>query len=213
MAAYLKINGINAKEHPVFRELERVKQYFAKVKEAEEKVSGAKPSTTLNKQAAARIIQHSLVGERGKVSAHSDGGQAANATSDMTQRERELRERLLAKRKQKTNTSPAPVLATTNPPAAEVQADEVLESISKEIEMLNREGSEEGEIGEEPEVLQESADTSSLNTGSKQPSAKKRKHNDSQSSKLSTGQKADKKARKKAKKAAKAANADSGIAV
>lgn len=66
MAAYLKINGVDAKEHPVFKELQRVKQYFGKVKEAEEKVSAAKPSTTLNKQAAARIIQHSLVRERGK---------------------------------------------------------------------------------------------------------------------------------------------------
>lgn len=57
--AYLKINGVDAKEHPVYKELRRVQQYFAKVKEAEESVT--KPSLVLNKQAAARMIQHSLV--------------------------------------------------------------------------------------------------------------------------------------------------------
>lgn len=72
MVAYLKLNGVSAREHPVFKELERVKQYFGKIKEAEEKVNPVKPSTTLNKQAAARMIQHSLVREAGKNLASSD---------------------------------------------------------------------------------------------------------------------------------------------
>ena len=61
--SYLKLNGIDPKEHAVWKELARAKSYFAKVKEAEEK--HIKPTLTLYKQAAARLIQHSLVGRRG----------------------------------------------------------------------------------------------------------------------------------------------------
>jgi len=211
--AYLRINGVNAVDHPVFKELQRVKQYFGKVKEAEGKVSGARPSTTLNKQAAARIIQHSLVGERGKISARSDAGQAGNGTSDMTQREKELKERLLAKRQQKNNASPVPapaaVAAAVGAPAAAADATEVLDSIAKEIEMLDGEGSEEGEIEEDPET-QHPISNIPLDTNSDQPSGKKRKHNGSQSGQQPTGTRADKKARKKAKKGKKAAAADAG---
>ncbi|KAK5096699.1 hypothetical protein LTR70_002931 [Exophiala xenobiotica] len=198
--SYLRINGVNAVEHPVFKELQRVKQYFGKVKEAEEKVSGARPSTTLNKQAAARIIQHSLAG---------------NGTSDMTQREKELKERLLAKRLQKNNANPAPVsipvpvTAAVGASAAAADATEVLDSIAKEIEMLDGEGSEEGEIEEDPET-QHPISNIPLDTKSDQPSGKKRKHNASQSGQQPTGTRADKKARKKAKKGKKAAAADAG---
>lgn len=65
-AAYLRVNGVDARDHPVFKELERVKRYFGKVKDAEEGSVVSKPTITLNKQAAARIIQSSLVRERGK---------------------------------------------------------------------------------------------------------------------------------------------------
>ncbi len=165
----------------------------------------------MNKQAAARIIQHSLVRERGKISAHSDRLQAGNGASDMTQREKELRERLLAKRKQKNNASPVPLAAAISPPAAEAaEAAEVLASISKEIDMLDAQGSEEGEIEEEPEIQQPSFNTPRLDTNAGQPSGRKRKHNEGQSSRPPIGQRADKKSRKKAKKAAKAAAAGTG---
>lgn len=215
MPAYLRINGVNAVEHPVFKELQRVKQYFGKVKDAEEKVSGVKPSTTLNKQAAARIIQHSLVGERGKISERSDAGQAGNGTSDMTQREKELKERLLAKRKQSNNASPVPVpalvpvTAAVSTPAAAAEATEVLDSIAKEIDMLDGEGSEEGEIEEDPET-QQPVSNMPADINSDRPLGKKRKHNGSQSGQQPTGTRADKKARKKAKKGKKAAAADAG---
>ncbi|CAL3968376.1 unnamed protein product, partial [Diplocarpon coronariae] len=32
---YLRLHGVNAREHPVFKELTRVKQYFDKIKAAE----------------------------------------------------------------------------------------------------------------------------------------------------------------------------------
>lgn len=57
--AYLRLNGVKAKEHPVFRELTRVKQYFEKIKIAES--VGTKPTMQVDKEAAGRIIKHALV--------------------------------------------------------------------------------------------------------------------------------------------------------
>lgn len=56
--AFEKLNGVNAKEHPVYHELTRVKQYFDKIKDAE---YPAQHTQTLEKPAAARIIKHALV--------------------------------------------------------------------------------------------------------------------------------------------------------
>ena len=61
--SYLKLNGVPAKEHPVFRELTRVKQYFEKIKDAEVGPPKAQPTLTLNKEAAGRFIKHALVRE------------------------------------------------------------------------------------------------------------------------------------------------------
>ncbi|KAL2054124.1 hypothetical protein ABVK25_005663 [Lepraria finkii] len=58
--SYLRLNGVNAKEHPVFRELTRVKQYFEKIKVAES--AGTNPNTKLDKAAAGRFIKHALAG-------------------------------------------------------------------------------------------------------------------------------------------------------
>jgi exosome complex protein LRP1 len=55
----LQANGINAKEHPVFAELARLKTYFAKIKSAE---LGPEPKTRIDKDAAARFIKHGLAG-------------------------------------------------------------------------------------------------------------------------------------------------------
>ncbi|KAL2037916.1 hypothetical protein N7G274_009391 [Stereocaulon virgatum] len=56
--SYLRLNGVNAKEHPVFRELTRLKQYFEKIKAAES--AGSNPTTKLDKAAAGRFIKHAL---------------------------------------------------------------------------------------------------------------------------------------------------------
>ena len=61
--AYLRLNGVNSKEHPVFRELTRVKQYFEKIKAAES--TGSKQNVTLDRAAAGRFIKHALVGRDG----------------------------------------------------------------------------------------------------------------------------------------------------
>lgn len=58
--SYLRLNGVDAKTHPVFRELTRVKQYFDKIKDAE---TGDSPRpTSLDKPAAGRFIKHALAG-------------------------------------------------------------------------------------------------------------------------------------------------------
>lgn len=55
----LQASGANAKEHPVFAELARLKGYFGKIKNAE---SGPEPKTRIDKDAAARFIKHGLAG-------------------------------------------------------------------------------------------------------------------------------------------------------
>lgn len=57
--AYLRLNGVKAREHPVFKELTRVKQYFDKIKMVETPV--AERTMAVDKGAAARFIKASLV--------------------------------------------------------------------------------------------------------------------------------------------------------
>ena len=63
MIAYLRLNGVNAKEHPVFRELTRVKQYFEKIKNVDS-VDMSKRSMAVDKAAAGRFIKHALAGNK-----------------------------------------------------------------------------------------------------------------------------------------------------
>ena len=58
--AYLRLHGVKAREHPVFTELTRVKQYFDKIKVAENPV-GKRDNLSVDKGAAARIIKAGLV--------------------------------------------------------------------------------------------------------------------------------------------------------
>ncbi|MCJ1274504.1 hypothetical protein MMC21_002300 [Puttea exsequens] len=73
--SYLRLSGVNAKEHPVFRELTRVKQYFEKIKLAES--AGATPKAKLDKQAAGRFIKHALAGNE-----HLDTNRAKHHQTD-----------------------------------------------------------------------------------------------------------------------------------
>ncbi|EXJ63699.1 hypothetical protein A1O7_00034 [Cladophialophora yegresii CBS 114405] len=82
--SYLRLHGVPVKEHPVFKELTRVKQYFEKIKTAEAGPESAPPAVTLNKEAAARVIRHGLAG---------------NEKYDLERAEREAREKVLANRK------------------------------------------------------------------------------------------------------------------
>ena len=64
LLAYLRLHGVKAREHPVYTELTRVKQYFEKIKVAENPInqSAAKrENLSLDKKAVGRIIKASLV--------------------------------------------------------------------------------------------------------------------------------------------------------
>ncbi|EMC98038.1 hypothetical protein BAUCODRAFT_32044 [Baudoinia panamericana UAMH 10762] len=78
----LRLNGVDAKSHPIFQELNRVKEYFAKIKTAE--TAGTKRSTTVDKVAAGRFIKQGLAG---------------NEKYDRERAERVAREQAGAKRK------------------------------------------------------------------------------------------------------------------
>ncbi|KAF2146266.1 uncharacterized protein K452DRAFT_283542, partial [Aplosporella prunicola CBS 121167] len=58
--SYLNLNGVKAKEHPVFTELTRVKQYFQKIAQVES--APVQRTQTLDKAAANRFIKHGLAG-------------------------------------------------------------------------------------------------------------------------------------------------------
>ncbi|KAJ5154185.1 uncharacterized protein N7500_009624 [Penicillium coprophilum] len=58
--SYLRLHGVDAKQHPVFRELTRVKQYFEKIKVLE--TEPEERPMTLDKAAAGRFIKHGLSG-------------------------------------------------------------------------------------------------------------------------------------------------------
>lgn len=59
LVAYLRLHGVKATEHPVFREIKRVKQYFDKIKGLE--TEPEQRNMVLDKQAAGRFIKHGLV--------------------------------------------------------------------------------------------------------------------------------------------------------
>ncbi|KAI1460092.1 Sas10/Utp3/C1D family-domain-containing protein [Annulohypoxylon moriforme] len=64
----LRLNGVNAKEHPVFKELTRVRQYFDKIKNVENPPQKPeKPDQTLNKEAAIRFIKADLSENKDKL--------------------------------------------------------------------------------------------------------------------------------------------------
>lgn len=58
--SYLRLKSINAREHPVFNELARVRQYFEKLKQAES--PPAQRNLTVDKGAAGRFIKAGLAG-------------------------------------------------------------------------------------------------------------------------------------------------------
>jgi len=59
----LRLSGVDAKAHPVFTELARVRQYFGKIKAVEEHAAtGGRPERVLDKGAAGRFIKHGLAG-------------------------------------------------------------------------------------------------------------------------------------------------------
>ncbi|KAM3421976.1 Exosome complex protein [Cercospora zeina] len=80
--SYIRLNGVDAKSHPVFQELTRVKEYFNKIKTAE--AAGVGSKNKLDKDAAGRFIKAGLSG---------------NEKYDKERKERQERDKAGAKRK------------------------------------------------------------------------------------------------------------------
>jgi len=60
--SYLRLNGVKAREHPVFLELTRVKQYFDKIKTTENPAPLPVRNMALDKSAAGRFVKAGLTG-------------------------------------------------------------------------------------------------------------------------------------------------------
>lgn len=61
--SYVRLHGVSAKSHPVYLELNRVKEYFSKIKTAEEiGAGGSSRKSGLDKDAAGRFIKAGLAG-------------------------------------------------------------------------------------------------------------------------------------------------------
>ncbi|KAF7502667.1 hypothetical protein GJ744_005280 [Endocarpon pusillum] len=107
--SYLRLNGVKAKDHPVFKELTRVKQYFEKIKIAEEGPAQPRKNLSLNKQAAGRVIKHALSG---------------NEKHDLERAEREAKEKLMAKRKLQVMNQKKDIEAETTLDTSEDESEE-----------------------------------------------------------------------------------------
>ncbi|OCB85576.1 C1D-domain-containing protein [Sanghuangporus baumii] len=80
---YLKTRGIDPKTHAVVSELERVKQYFEKIKDAEQ--SNQKRTTEIDKAAAGRFIKHAISEAKQNIStAESTSKEAGPSNSQIS---------------------------------------------------------------------------------------------------------------------------------
>ncbi|KAI0848528.1 Sas10/Utp3/C1D family-domain-containing protein [Daldinia vernicosa] len=111
----LRLNGVEAKEHPVFKELARVRQYFDKIKKIE--TPPEKPEQTLNKEAAIRFIRADLAENNNKV--------VNTKLSEMIAKERAKAalKAAQASSKRKAETSIPPVEPNTESNAGDVDSE------------------------------------------------------------------------------------------
>ncbi|KFX99862.1 hypothetical protein V490_01607 [Pseudogymnoascus sp. VKM F-3557] len=181
--SYLRLNGVKAREHPVFIELTRVKQYFDKLKEAENptpKQSGL----TLDKNAAGRFIRAGLSG---------------NSKLDLERAEQLARERVRTHIKfnnsEKKGEDPAAAKATkATPPSApssssnsDSESDSPKESVKETAKPSKKRKAADLETG--AASGDKEATSSSQQDSSK--SAKKKKDKKNKSQKKSKGAKKD----------------------
>ncbi|KAJ5110911.1 hypothetical protein N7532_001446 [Penicillium argentinense] len=138
--SYLRLKGVDAKQHPVFRELTRVRQYFEKIKEME-KGPEERPMT-LDKAAAGRFIKAGLAG---------------NDKIDLERAEREAKERARAEVK-------AAILARKAKAAAQATADTSSAAPSSAPDTANSDDDSDEEMQDKAEAGSESGSKASTPT-------------------------------------------------
>ncbi|EON66218.1 hypothetical protein W97_05611 [Coniosporium apollinis CBS 100218] len=203
--SYLSLNGVNAKTHPIFTEIMRVKQYNEKIKLAEAGPAAINRTQTLDKSAAQRFIKSGLAG---------------NERFDRERAERQAREKEVAREKLEALEA-AKVRLQAEMTARKRKAEEIeeAEEDGEVAEEAQEEGSEEGELEPEAETTAQE-DTSAVNERGGVPSepAKKKKlrhSNDPEKKRIRVEKRAEKKvernaAKRQKKKAKKEAKKQSG---
>ncbi|KAH8119982.1 C1D-domain-containing protein [Phellopilus nigrolimitatus] len=113
---YLRTRGVDPKTHPVVAELDRVRQYFSKIKDAED--AGKKKTTGIDKAAAGRFIKHAI----------SQARQGADAAATTGRSEAEL--------PQPSTSAYLPVRVTEKMREREKYQQELAEDSNNEEEVL-----------------------------------------------------------------------------
>lgn len=196
VSAYLRLNGVKAREHPVFLELTRVKQYFDKLKEAENPTP-KQPGLTLDKNAAGRFIRAGLVSSQclpQHVNLLTDS-KSGNSKLDLERAEQLARERVRThiKFNSAEQKSEAPAAAKASAPSgpssassSDSESDSPKESVKEKAKPSKKRKAAALEAGV---ASADKGATSSSQDNSK--SSKKRKDKKNKSQKKSKGAKKD----------------------
>ncbi|KAK2743407.1 hypothetical protein FQN57_004872 [Myotisia sp. PD_48] len=146
--SFLRINGTDAKAHPVFTELTRVKGYFDKIKKIE--TPPEKQNMTLDKKAAARFIKHGLAG---------------NDKYDLERAEKQAKERAMAQlkavqmaRKKQVPASEAVPVEEQEESSSEDEAEYIHAPVARggkeEEEHISESNSESGDVASPPAKME-----------------------------------------------------------
>ncbi|OBT88752.1 hypothetical protein VE02_02359 [Pseudogymnoascus sp. 03VT05] len=177
--SYLRLNGVKAREHPVFLELTRVKQYFDKLKEAENPTP-KQPGLTLDKNAAGRFIRAGLSG---------------NSKLDLERAEKLARERVHIKfnsSEKKIEASPAATKAAVpSGPSSPSSDDSESDSPKEPVKEKSKPSKKRKAAALETEVASGDKEATSSSQQDSSQSTKKRKDKKNKSQKKSKGGKKD----------------------
>ncbi|KAJ5639721.1 uncharacterized protein N7484_007583 [Penicillium longicatenatum] len=132
--SYLRLYGVNATQHPVYRELTRVKQYFAKIKALETEPEQRK--MTLDKGAANRFVKHGLpkkmAAEAQNPSAQNDGASSAAPSTAQSTADSDLDS------DEETNTDAQPSGSDKEKVQKQKKKEEKIKAKSKKARKLNK---------------------------------------------------------------------------
>ncbi|KFY78821.1 hypothetical protein V499_02066 [Pseudogymnoascus sp. VKM F-103] len=175
--SYLRLNGVKAREHPVFLELTRVKQYFDKLKEAENPTP-KQPGLALDKNAAGRFIRAGLSG---------------NSKLDLERAEKLARERVHIKfNSEKKSEAPAAMKAAVpSGPSSPSSDDSESDSPKESVKEKSKPSKKRKAAALETEVASGDKGATSSSQQDSSKSGKKRKDKKNKSQKKSKGGKKD----------------------